>query len=199
MPQVDTVADVRQFFQEQVQAASRRLEVETREDTEYYLVQLLSGFSATPDVPPLDAPLFAVLEWALQARGVDRMYRMRCLGDLALFRCGFFPDSLERRGVSESYIITMGGRAYDQVASEVGKGSSPQGRLDPELFEELAERFAEFVRILDEVREQTVMHTDADLARLYARFRKSGSPALLRRLQRRGMNLWERKGPDGMH
>lgn len=200
MPQVDTVADVQQFFQEQVQAASRRLEVDTREVTESYLVRLLSGFSITPDVPPLDAPLVEVLGWALQARGADRLHRMRCLGDLALFRCGFFPDSLERRGVSESYAIAMGGRAYDEVASTAGRSTTPKAAiLDAELFEELALRFAVFVRVLDEVREQTAMQTDADLTRLYARFRTTGSPTLLRRLQRHGMSHWQRKGSGGVH
>lgn len=186
MPELDAVTDVRLFFHEHVQAAAKRLELGTGEATEYYLVELLSGFSCTPEVPPLDAPLVTVLEWALEARGWDRMYRMRCLGDLALFRCGFFPDSLERRGVSESYVIAMGGRAYDAVASGSFVHGGTKG-LDAKVFEELADRFVDFVRVLDEVREQTVNQTDGDLARLYTRWRENGSPALLRRLHRRGL------------
>ena len=186
MPQLHAVTDVRHFFHELVQAASKRLDVDTRQETEYYLVELLSGFSAVPDVPPLDAPLVTVLAWAMDAQGVDRMYRMRCLGDLALFRCGFFPDSLERRGVSASYVIAMGGRAYDAVALSAGKKGSPRG-LASGLFAELAVRFGDFVRVLDEVRERTAMQSDGDIARLYERWRASGSPTLLRRLQRRGV------------
>lgn len=182
---LEPVADVRHYFHGHVQAASKRLDVDTRETTEFYLVELLSGFASVPDVPPLDAPLATVLSWALAGQGHERMYRMRCLGDLAMFRCGFFPDSLERRGISEDYVVAMGGRAYDAVAAVAARvpTKTPFGQ---DLFEELALRFAEFVRVIEEVRDQTVLCGERDVARLYERFCESGSPALLRKLHRQG-------------
>ena len=37
---------------------------------------------------------------------------MRELGDAAMFVCGFFPDSFERRGLDRGYVVAMGGHAY---------------------------------------------------------------------------------------
>jgi len=183
---LDRATDVRHFFHEHVQAASKRLDVDTRVETESYLVELLAGFATVPDVPPMDAPLATVFAWALEGRGHERMYRMRCLGDLAMFRCGFFPDSLERRGISEDYVVAMGGRAYDAVAAVAAQGPR-RSQFGQGLFEELALRFAEFVRVIEEVRDQTVLCGEKDVARLYERFCESGSPALLRKLHRRGL------------
>lgn len=183
--QVEGTADVRDFFHQHVQSARKRLEVETTEDTERYLVDLLSGFSCVPDVPPIDEPLVGVLAWALKAKGHERAYRMRCLGDLALFRCGFFPDALSRAGITESYVVSVGGRAYDMVAGTRPSAADAAG-TQRALFEELSSRFLEFVRVIEEVREQTVLCGERDLARLYAKFCESGSPALLRKLHRQG-------------
>ena len=68
-------------------------------------------------------------------------------------------------------------------------------------FVELGERFHELARVLDEVRERTALCTDAAVVRLYERFRESGSPALLRRLHRRGLHpqATPGKGDPSLH
>ena len=49
-------------------------------------------------------------------------------------------------------------------------------------------RMVSIARVLDEVRERTSLCTDAAIVRLYERFNESGSPALLKRLHRRGVH-----------
>ncbi|MDD9970411.1 MAG: hypothetical protein OXR73_29505 [Myxococcales bacterium] len=188
MVAVSTVQDVRPYFQEHVSAAMRSVDVDTREETAGYLVGLLADFVLVPDEPNLDAPLASVLSWALSGRPDERVNRMRCLGDLALFRCGFFPDQLERRGVDERYAAALGGRAYDAVASGDRRASDTvNGLAASEVFAELAARFLLFAQVLDEVRERTAMQTHSELTRMYTRYRMGGSPRLARRLARRGL------------
>lgn len=183
MPAVSAIDDLKPFFTAQVNAAIARTSLDTPDSLAAYLVGLLEGYVRVPDVPALDAPLASVLAWALEGRPHEQSDRMRCLGDLALFRCGFFPDQLERLGVDEHYAANMGGRAYGAVA--LGQASGQ--RMGAELFAALAKRFLDWVRVLGEVREGTLHPSPAQLARLYSRYRISGNPRLAKRLARRGL------------
>lgn len=181
---VATASSVDSFFQAHVTAAVAQVQPNAPEDLVAYLVRLLADFVATPEVPPFDAPLVLVMDWALQGRPHEQPERMRCLGDLALFRCGFFPDQLDRAGVDEHYAAALGGRAYGTVAHRRPVGA--------EVFAELARRFLDWARVLDEVRERVRdgrRESPLELARLYARYRQSRSPRLARRLARRGFRL----------
>jgi hypothetical protein len=119
--------------------------------------------------------------------GGERLYRMRNLGDAALFVSGFLSDSCDRRGVTPPYVYAIGARAY----GEVGRASRTAPPLDgpdqSQVFVELADRFAAFARVLDEVREQTAMCTDGEILRIYERWSATRSPELFRRLNRRGV------------
>jgi hypothetical protein len=183
MSVVGSAGSVQEFFLAQVREVMSDLQVETAEATERYLVDLLCGFSVSERIPTLFEPLVMLLQRAQQASGPERTQRMRDLGDMALFVNGFFPDSFERRGLTQTYVVTMGGRAY-LVVDEAVRG---QGARDVPVFAELAARFQDFSHVLDEVRERTALCTDATIVRMYERFRESGSPTLLRRLQRRGL------------
>jgi hypothetical protein len=108
---------------------------------------------------------------------------MRDLGDVALFICGFFPDSFDRRGLTRTYVVGMGGRAYLVLGEAERRRSSMS-----EVFAELAGRFHDMARVLDEVRERTALRTDGAMLRLYERWQRSGSPALADRLRRRGVH-----------
>lgn len=183
MPVVEACVDVRAFFREQVSEALRSLDVTTAEGTAWYLVELLAGYAVSEKVHEVSSPFVELLTEALEATGAERVYRLRNLGDAALFVSGFLPDSYERRGVTHPYVVSMGARAYGEV-SRAARGERHAHRF---LFEELADRFEAFARVLDEVREQTAMQTDGALLRLYERWRATGSPRLLQRLSRRGV------------
>ena len=182
MDGIEPFSNVRTFFVEHVSEAMRDLRVETRAETQGYLVDLLSGFSVSEGVPALSEPLALLLRRAVDAQGADKLARLRELGDAALFLCGFFPDSFDRRGVDRTYVVTMGGRAY----LVVGRNDSDQARAA--VFSELAGRFGELAGVLDEVRERTAMCTEGAIVRMYERWLESGSPALARRLRRRGLH-----------
>jgi len=182
MSGIEPVDSVQAFFGEHVARALRDLRLTTEPATEGYLVGLLSGYAVSERIQVLAEPLVALLQRALDARGGDRQVRMRELGDAALFLSGFFPDSFERRGLDAGYAATMGGRAYRMAGSEDRNGARRQ------VLSELAGRFLEFARVLDEVRERTALSTDGEVLRLYERWLRSGSPAVARRLARRGVS-----------
>ncbi|HKU41323.1 MAG TPA: hypothetical protein VJR89_24335 [Polyangiales bacterium] len=132
-------------------------------------------------------PFVELLERALAVSGAERLYRMRNLGDAALFVSGFLSDSCDRRGVTQPYVYAIGARAYGEVG-RAGRTAPPSDRPDQsQVFVELADRFGAFARVLDEVREQTAMCTDGELLRIYERWTATRSPQLFQRLHRRGV------------
>jgi hypothetical protein len=181
MDGIQPFSNVRAFFVEHVTEAMRDLRVETRAETQGYLVNLLSGFSVSDGAQTLSEPLAILLNRAANATGADRLARLRELGDAALFSCGFFPDSFDRRGLSRPYVVAMGGRAY-LVVAKAARGHAPA-----EVFVELGGRFHDMARVLDEVRERTALCTDREIVSLYERWCRSGSPSLAKRLHRRGV------------
>jgi hypothetical protein len=183
MPDIERFEDVQTFFGEQVTEAMRDLRVEAATDTQDYLIDLLSDFSISNRIPILCESLAALLQKAMDAKGPDRLSRMQDLGDVALFICGFFPDSFDRRGLSRTYVVGMGGRAY----LVLGQAARAQGRRG-EVFVELGDRFHDMARVLDEVRERTAMCTTGQIVKLYERWYRSGSPSLAARLRRRGVH-----------
>jgi hypothetical protein len=188
-------ADLHGFFVEHVTGAMRDLGVETAAETQGYLVDLLSDFAVSQRLQVLGEPLVTLLQRAQQATGPERYSRMRELGDVALFICGFFPDSFDRRGVSRGYVVSMGGRAYLVLGKAEVQATRDQPRR-AEVFVELGGRFQDMARVLDEVRERTAMCTEGEVVRLYERWSRSGSPALAHRLQRRGVHP-QRSRPPG--
>jgi hypothetical protein len=193
---IDSCEAVQDFFLGEVRDAMSDLRVETAAATEKYLVDLLTSFSVSARIQTLFEPLVTQLAKARNASGPERANRMRELGDVSLFVCGFFPDSFERRGLDRGYVVAMGGHAYLVVGEATRRlGDASDGHV----FVELAERFHELARVLDEVRERTSLCTDAAVLRLYERFRESGSPTLLRRLHRRGVHPARDKADPSLH
>jgi hypothetical protein len=193
MSGIEPVVSVREYFGEHVARALRDLRLQTAPATEGYLVGLLSGYAVSEQVQALAQPLVALLQRALGAHGLTRQARLRELGDSALFLSGFFPESFERRGVDAGYAATMGGRAYLLAGSDDRDGDRRA------VLSELARRFVEFARVLDEVRERTEFSTDAAVLQLYERWLRSGSPAVARRLARRGVPAPRAKPSGPLH
>ncbi|MET0385238.1 MAG: hypothetical protein ABW321_04730 [Polyangiales bacterium] len=172
--------------------ALRSLDVRTAVATEHYLVDLLVGFAAAERAQDMHTPFVEQLGKALSVNGPERASRMRSLGDAALFVSGFLADSFTARGVTQTYVIAIGARAYGEV-SRVRSSIVFDAGPDTEVFVELAGRFEAFSRVLDEVREQTAMCTDGELVRIYERWCTTRSPELFRRLHRRGVGALQPK------
>ena len=177
---IEPHGDVRLYFRERLQTALQEHEVRAAERTEFYLVNLLSGFALSPAEELLVRPLAEHLAKALEAETYqERLKRFRDLGDSALYICGFFADHLEHRKISRDYVVAVGGRAYGEA-----------GTLRPALsdvYGELAEKFDVFARVIYDVREQTALRTPQDIVKLYDRWRKTRSPNLARRLGAEGV------------
>lgn len=186
----------RVVFAELVAGALDRTSVEPTPLAATYLVDLLEErvrLTPPPERPAGGEECFAeALMTARQLRGAERLSWLRRLGDHALFVAGFHGDSLDRRAVGIRYYADAGRRAYADLSSAlVGRQAE---RAWPQLFEELADRFPDFVDVLAEVGDSSRARHPGALLRLYERYLCSGAERERRRLLRRGQPVPER-GP----
>lgn len=162
-----------EFFSSLVASAADAVGVAPKPPTQQYLVTLLTD-AAIQGGPDLDTPLALQLANAMATQHLERVQRMKKLGDAALFAAGFAADSLGRRGLTVKYCVTMGQRAY----SEAARGRSV-------VFQDLSYHFLQYTAVLDEVRERTQLRDP--LVRLYERWEATDSPVLLQRLKAQGV------------
>lgn len=181
---IEMSGNVRGWFHERLQEALRRMRTPTSEATEMYLVELLARYAENTGAT-FARPLALMLADAMESEGPDRIRRLRELGDTALYVLGFFEDHLDRRGVSRSYVVTMGGRAY--ARAEALSAYSPREAVRRDVYGELADGFEGYVEALDEVRESTVMRTPQDIVKLYEKWKRTGSARVAARLRSEGV------------
>jgi hypothetical protein len=164
----------RTLFQELVTSALTSTSVQAEPDVERYLIDVLEGFTGPNQLSLLHTPFVEQLGKALASPQPERTWLMRGLGDAALFVGGFASASLEARGVTRSYCVSLGSRAY----WEASRGSV--------VLLDLASRFEAFLGVLTEVRELTALRTEGDTLELYERWLRHSSPEVLRRLTAAG-------------
>ena len=180
------VKSLREFFRDSVQHALRKQHVDVDDQTEHYVVNVLTTFARSEDLYERTPegmrlrPLAHMLADAADARSNEqRNAALRRMGDVSLFIAGFFAQSFARKLIDIDYHIAMGGRAYGTLAEATRSHAMAQ------LFAELARKFQRLVDVLNEVAEMAHVHNDQDVLRLYEIWIKTGSPrayALLRRL-----------------
>ena len=175
-----------EFFREQLERAMEHQKVSTSSFVSYYLVNLLTSCVAgelPPPEPGYDGTPLAVLYIrAAQAARYERARLLRTLGDTALFRSGFFPDSIGRGDVDLDYYRSMGGFAYARLSRD----EEPRV-FGPEVFGELSDRFTEFSDLLAEVAEASRLHSNASILKLYERWVQTGSRRAATLLAERGI------------
>ena len=186
------VANLREFFKDELHGALEKQHLAVEDQTEHYVVNLLTLFSRsealyeqTPEGTRLK-PLAVMLSEALEAPSQD--HRNRCLqrlGDVSLFLAGFFARSFARKLIDIDYHIAMGGRAYATLSETLSRGRS---RVLGNVFAELAEKFQPMVDALNEVSETSYKHSDKDILRLYEIWLKTGSRRCYDILKRLGVN-----------
>ncbi|MCH7645316.1 MAG: hypothetical protein IH974_10835 [Myxococcales bacterium] len=110
---------------------------------------------------------------AQRDHSVDRIRRMRGLGDHALFVSGFLADSLLGGAVDASYYRQIGCSAYGDVVSGL-RGRGEVGSWTG-LYRELTERFGEFVELLAEVGDRARPGRPQNLLGIYERYLRNGS------------------------
>jgi hypothetical protein len=143
---------LREFFKALLLQVAAHQRVELAEVTEFYLVNLLAEFAAAEnlfsstedgrrDVEPL-----AVLYYRALQQGRDEKIRtLRRLGDVSLYKVGFFSSSLRGTATGPEYYIQMGGTAYRQVADLAHGGAFAA------VYRELWQKFRPVVDVLEEI------------------------------------------------
>ena len=174
------VTSLREFFRDAFHAASEHQHLDIDEQSEAYVVNLLTMFSRADALYEQTAdglrirPLAHMLADALDApTALARQRALQRLGDVSLFVAGFFARSFARKLVDIDYHIAMGGNAYSSLADTMQRSMS--GRTIADIYAELARNFQRLVDALNEVSEMSYRHTDADVLRLYEIWLKTGS------------------------
>jgi len=186
---IQTVASLKEFFRDALHDALSHQHVAVEDQTEHYVVNLLTLFSDADALFERDAgprrlkPLVVMLGEALEAPTHEARFRgLQRLGDVSLFIAGFFSAGFARKLVDIDYHIAMGGRAYGTLAENCGPA---RARTLRQVFAELAAKFTPMVDALNEISESSYQHSDRDRLRLYELWVKTGSErsrTLLRKL-----------------
>src|SRR5690349_6324828 len=191
---IQPVASLKEFFRDALHDALSHQHVAVEDQTEHYVVNLLTLFS-DPDAlyerQPNEAaprsglkPLVVMLGEAHEAPTHEaRCRRLQRLGDVSLFIAGFFSAGFARQLVDVDYHIAMGGRAYGTLA----ESCPPARRTLRQVFAELAAKFVPVVDALNEISESSYQHSDRDRLRLYELWVKTGSERSRRLLRKLGI------------
>jgi hypothetical protein len=168
-PKLKLVAQPQEYFYELLDGAFSKRSFKPTAETSFYLVNLLNQFMTTDALFTRDSEgkhreeALALLvkeandQSALEAKRVI----FRQVGDLSLYRAGFFQESLNRKIVDLDYYIEMGGHAYREAAVRHDEKAL---RI---VFEELAHEFGKFVDVLADVSDVTMAKTERNILRLY--------------------------------
>jgi len=192
MKKVVPVANLREFFRDELHTALTHQHVAVEDQTEHYVVNLLTLFARsealydqTPEGTRLK-PLVVLLTEALEAPSTgDRNRGLQRLGDISLFVAGFFAQGFARKLIDIDYHIAMGGRAYGTLAEALARSRS---HVLGQVFAELAEKFQPMVDALNEVSETSHAPSDKDILRLYEIWLKTGSQRSYRILKELGVD-----------
>jgi hypothetical protein len=175
------VMDLREFFHDSVQHALHHQQVAVEDQTEHYLVNVLTTFARSDALYEHTSegaqlkPLALMLADAADAPSSEQQRQLlQRMGDVSLFMAGFFAHSFARKLVDIDYHIAMGGRAYSCLADSL-RGRK-RGAVLSAVFAELAAKFHRLVDVLNDVADMARPTTDRDLLRLYEVWLKTGSP-----------------------
>ena len=173
------------YFHETLTRAFASKRIEAPPPTEFYLVGLLEALGH--DTAPLSRTLVDMSIDVERASRSERLTRLRSVGDQALSVSGLFDAHLERRGISRSYVVDMGSRAYRSASALASASGQSAERARASVFFDLSARFELYAEVLEGVRESTVLGTPDDVLSLYERFCKTRSAAVAERLIAHGV------------
>jgi hypothetical protein len=192
------VAHPDEFFRELVVEAMEKQSCAAKPETEYYLVRLLSRFMSAEHLYRRDEsgglkeePLALMIQEATQEVLPPRQSALfRQVGDVSLYTAGYFQDSLVRKAVDVDYYVEMGRKAYAEVRVRTEENVVRQ------MYEELADRFSQFVEVLADVSDQTTPKREVDLLRQYELWVRTRSERAAKALQEAGIlpNATVKKG-----
>ena len=148
MSQLVPAPSLAAFFRTLLDEALAQARVDVGELTELYLANLLVEFTAADRLFARDEggeePLAVLYCRAMQEEGLSRIRTLRRMGDVSLYKAGFFASALHRTAVGPDYYIRMGGAAYGQVA-DLAKGGFG------EVYGELGRKFRALAAVLEAI------------------------------------------------
>ncbi len=182
------------YFFELVHGAVKNQNFKIQPETEFYIVKLLNRFVFSESLYPKnsegtleDLPIVFLYKEALEAENSpERKNLFQNVGDISLYKAGFFQESLSRSKIDVDYYISLGGAAYlntSKIADEKQLKS---------LFTELSEKFDRLVRILFEVSVKTTFSgakNETELLRMYDLWSNTGSERAARVLKKSGIRV----------
>jgi hypothetical protein len=152
MSRLVPTSSLREFFRGLLNEAISHQHLELADVTEFYLVNLLAEFAAAEKLFNREEggrkdhePLALLYYRSLQQGRDDKIKTLRRLGDVSLYKAGFFSGALRDTVVGADYYIQMGGTAYGQVANL----SAPSAFSS--VYRELCEKFRALVEVLEEI------------------------------------------------
>lgn len=175
-----------EYFREQLAIHAQELEPPPREDTRWYLGNLLVRFCRSEDFFAFEdghfdlRPLVLLYGDALAARSeYERCQLLQQLGDLSLFLGALFPENYARRGIGQDYLVGMGCGAYDYLADNARRGRH--------VFSELAGAFTVMLELVANACSADQALANGDILALYERWRETRNPRARRRLEAVGI------------
>jgi len=182
-------ASLREFFKTLLEDVFHERRVGVAESTEFYLVNLLSDFAAADNLfteqteGGKDHEPLAVLYHRAQLQAREQQIKtLRRLGDLSLYKAGFFSESVRRGPVGPDYYIQMGSTSYGQVAD-----LTPTSGFAA-VYRELQEKFRALVEVLEEIAARALAATGPQGAlRVYESWVRNGNERLERVLVDAGL------------
>jgi len=128
-----------EFFYDIVTTALGRLQVDTTEHTEYYLVGLLASYARDERTLPTE-PLALLL---MRPRDpATRTLALKEVGDTSLMLTGLFPETIKRTPVNADYYAGLGRVAYLELSGRLSRSALSA------VYEELATEFHKFIEVL---------------------------------------------------
>jgi hypothetical protein len=175
-----------EYFKRAVEDARKRLGVDISDDTEFYIVNLLSRYAdvnaLANETMATGTGTFAELYMKSREEGFGkRAVILKYIGDTTLFLTGCFSDCFKRSLVDIDYYACLGRMSYRDLLDLVSLRSV--GWKLEDVFDELSEKYIELMDVLAEVVVSDGPQQGADLLRIYERWVRTRShrdEALLR-------------------
>lgn len=188
---LELVESSENFFRELLSDALSQKRLKPSAETEIYLVNLLNRFVVTDHLFSRDQEgryrdetLVALLKEALEQPEIrTKSLIFRQLGDLSLYKAGFFHEYISRKSVNLGYYMEMGGVAYQNAATLSNETTNRQ------IYSELSSQFPYFVDVFSAIKTNTTPKTESNLLRMCQTWLENENPETGNALKEAGISL----------
>ena len=162
---------LRHYFHDFLKGSLYKQNVEAEDHTVTYLTNLLISFSRTDTFIDPNQGRASHKALALYYSDAinsptsrERDVILRRLGDIALFICGLYSDSLSKKAIDVDYYVSMGGSAYSYLSES--NNISCNSPSHKNIFNELSSKFVDFVDVISDLNENQ-KQSNKNLLRTY--------------------------------